>query len=250
MKTKETFYFLAVFPGKIFDGSKIGEDIDYQRDRDHIHASWFKIEDPESDIVSLSWCIGSMPGSCDQLENTLIDVTATEISAVLPQPARDGNNYYVTLNAVNGAGLSTTMVSDGVTVDYTQPSPGVVVVGQDNGIEYMKNGDTIYAHWSGFEDTVSGIISCQFALCEVKNKSSCALEFANVALQTNVTLSGGRIFIVGWLGLICFRAILILCITSAFSVGEIFMIPNPNYPTMKFALVNHKENVMRLTTCW
>jgi hypothetical protein len=172
-----------------------GKDIDYQQDRDQLSASWFEIEDPESDIVSLSWCIGTMPGSCDQIENTVIDVTATEISAVLPQPAREENKYYVTLNVMNGAGLSTTIVSDGVTVDYTQPSPGVVVVGQDDGIEYIKNGDTIYAHWSGFEDTVSGIISYQFALCEVKNKSNCTLKLTNIGLQTNITLSGLRIFI-------------------------------------------------------
>ena len=180
----------AAFPQEIFDGTKNGEDIDYQQGRDQLSASWFKIEDPESNIVALSWCVGTTPASCDQIQNTPIDVTSTKVSTVLPQPAADGNRYYVTLTATNSAGLSTTMVSDGVTIDYTSPRPGVVVVGKDDSMGHIKNGDAIYAHWSGFEDAVSGIISYQFALCEMKNSSSCALEFTNIGLQTNITLSG------------------------------------------------------------
>ena len=140
--------------------------------------------------MTLSWCIGSVPGSCDQIQNTLIDISATKISAFLQQPARDGNKYYVTLTAVNSAGLSTAMVSDGVTIDYTSPSSGKIVVGQNDNTNYLRNGDTIYAHWSGFEDTVSDIRSYQFALCEKKNISACVLEFTNIDLQTNITLSG------------------------------------------------------------
>ena len=190
-----TTFVLAAFPNEVFDGSKNGKDIDYQQDRDQLSASWFKIEDPESDIVTLSWCIGTTPGSCNQIQKTIIDVTSTKISTVLPQPAKDGDKYYVTVTAVNGAGLSTTMVSDGVTIDYTSPSPGVIIVGQDESMDYIRNGEPIYAHWSGFEDTVSGIMSYQFALCEMKNRSSCALEFTSIGLQTNITLSGRHIFI-------------------------------------------------------
>jgi hypothetical protein len=104
------------------------------------------------------------------------------------------------------------MVSDGVTVDFTAPSPGVVVIGQDDSTGYISSGDTIYAHWSGFKDTVSGIISYQFALCEMKNRSRCAMEFTSIGLQTNITLSGRYIFkfviaCLNWLGyrLTCFR---------------------------------------------
>ncbi len=188
----------APLPGEIYDGFKNGEDIDYQQNRDQLSASWFKVEDPQSDIVTLSWCIGSVPGSCDQIQNTLIDVTSTKISTVLQQPAKNGNKYYVMLTAVNSGGLSTTMVSDGIIIDYTSPSPGMVVVGQNRSAGYIRNGDTIYAHWSGFEDTVSGISSYQFALCEQNNITSCKLEFTNVGLQTNITLSGLLIFLFSW----------------------------------------------------
>ena len=148
------------------------------------------MEDPESEIVTLSWCIGSEPGSCDQIQNTPVDVTFTKMSAFLDQPATNGNKFHVTVTAVNSAGLSATMISDGVTVDYTSPVAGMVVAGQNNHTDYINNDDTIYVHWSGFKDTVSGIRSYAFALCEKKNASRCPLEFTNIDLQTNVTLSG------------------------------------------------------------
>ena len=153
-------------------------------------ASWFKVEDPESDIVTLSWCIGSQPGSCDKIQDIQINATSTKIFALLEQPAKDGEKDYVTVTAVNSAGLSTTTTSDGITIDYTSPVAGIVAAGQNNHTDYIKNDDIINVHWSRFEDKVSGIKSYQFALCEKKNTSTCPLEFTDIGLQTNVTLSG------------------------------------------------------------
>ena len=185
------FLFLAApFPSKIFDGYETGQDTDYQQTSDELSASWFKVEDSESDIVTLSWCIGSAPSSCDVIQNTPVDVSCTKIVAYLEQPAKDGNQYFVTVTAVNSAGLSTSMVSDGVTVDHTSPVAGMVVARQNNKTDYINIDNTICVHWSGFEDTVSGIGSYQFALCEKKNLSNCLLEFIDIGLQTNITLSG------------------------------------------------------------
>ena len=184
------FPFSAPSPSEIFDGSVSGVDIDYQEDRDHISASWFKVEDPESDIVKLTWCIGSIPTSCDQMHDNLINVTSTKVTTFLPQPANEGDKYYVTVTAVNGAGSSNVMVSNGVTIDYTSPTPGMVVVGRTTHVEYIKPDETIHAHWSSFKDAVSGIKSYQFALCEDKNSSACPLVFTDIGLQTNITVSG------------------------------------------------------------
>ena len=148
------------------------------------------MEDPESDIVKLYWCLGSGPGLCDYIQNTPVDVSSTKIAAFLEEQAKDGNKYYIAVTAVNGAGLSTTMVSDGITVDYTSPVAGIVVARQNNNTDYINNDEAISVHWSGFEDAVSGIRSYQFSLCEKKNLSNCILEFADIGLQTNITLSG------------------------------------------------------------
>ena len=183
-------FVVAPFLTEIFDGSESGLDSDYQKNRDQLSASWFKVEDPESEIVTLSWCIGSEPGSCDEIQKTPIDVNSTKMSAFLQQSAANENKYYVTVTAVNSAGLSATMISDGVTIDHTSPVAGMVVAGQNNRTDYINNDDTIYAYWSGFEDTASGIKSYEFALCEKKNASVCPLEFKDIGLQTNVTLTG------------------------------------------------------------
>jgi hypothetical protein len=92
--------------------------------------------------------------------------------------------------ATNGAGMTSIMVSDGVTVDYTPPNIGMVIDGQDGDIDYLKDGDTVYARWSEFEDGESGIKSYQFALCEKENITACPTAFSDTGLQTNISLSG------------------------------------------------------------
>ncbi len=130
-------------PSKIHDGPEEAKDIDYQRGRRHVSATWFNVEDPESDVITLSWCVGSRPRTCDLKSSTSLDVTASKISAYLNKPIKSGDRYHVTLTATNGAGLISVMVSNGVTVDYTPPSVGVVIDGQDGDIDYLKDGDTV-----------------------------------------------------------------------------------------------------------
>ena len=183
--------FLAVPPlSKILDSFEDTKDIDFQRSRTHVSAMWFDVEDPESDVISLTWCVGSRPRSCDFKPSTSLDVTASKISACLNQPINNGGRYYITLMATNGAGLTSIMVSDGVTVDYTPPSVGMVIDGQDGDSDYLKDGDTVYARWSEFEDGESGIKSYQFALCEKENITACPTAFSDTGLQTNISLSG------------------------------------------------------------
>jgi hypothetical protein len=112
------------------------------------------------------------------------------ISAYLNQSIRNGDSYYITLVAINGAGLTSVMVSNGITVDYTPPIAGEVIDGQVGNIDFLNDGETIYARWSGFEDGESGIKSYQFALCEKQNKTVCPAAFSDTGLQTNISLTG------------------------------------------------------------
>ena len=166
------------------------KDIDFQRSRTHVSTVWFQFEDPESDVIALTWCVGSRPGLCNLKPSTSLDVTANKVSAYLNQSIRNGDRYYVTLEAINGAGLTSVMVSNGVTVDYTPPNAGKVIDGQEGNIEYLNDGDTIYSRWSGFEDVESGIKSYQFALCEKQNITACPTTFSDTGTQTNTSLTG------------------------------------------------------------
>ena len=153
-------------------------------------ASWFNVEDPESDIITLTWCVGARPRSCDLYSSTSSDVTATKISAFLSHPIKNGGRYYVTVKATNGAGLTSVVASNGVTVDYTPPRVGIVIDGQGDDVDYLKGGDTVYARWTEFKDLESGIKLFQFALCEKENKTVCPTAFTDTGLQTNISLSG------------------------------------------------------------
>ena len=179
----------------VVDGLKETKDIDYQRSRTFVSASWFIAEDPESDIIILTWCVGSRPRSCDLNPSSSLDVNATKISTFLNQPIKHGERYYVTVNATNGAGLTSVMATNGVTVDYTPPIFGIVIDGKGDDVDYLKDGDTVYARWSEFEDPESGIKSYQFALCEKENITICPTVFSDTGLQTNISLSGNFILL-------------------------------------------------------
>ena len=176
--------------GKILDGNKEGVDIDIQRSRTDIAAHWSGFIDLESDVIQLVWCAGSFPGSCDIVIETKISPMITSVHKVLNTPIKNGARYFVTVIATNGAGVVTSLTSDGVIVDDTRPSPGTVINGDGFDVDYLYGDDDVSAHWSSFEDKESGIEYYEVALCDVRNASSCPQPFARVGQATNVTLTG------------------------------------------------------------
>jgi len=176
--------------GQILDGTEEGIDIDIQKSRTSIAAHWNAFEDLESDVIRVTWCAGSSPHACDLVEETQLTSTSTSVRKVLVKPIRNGQRYYITVNATNGAGVVTSLTSDGVTVDETPPSPGTVIDGNVLDIDYMNGEQDVSARWLNFEDFESGIESYQIALCDARNLSFCPQPFTEVGQATNVTISG------------------------------------------------------------
>lgn len=176
--------------GQILDGTKEGKDIDIQQSRTHIAAHWSAFEDLESDVIRVTWCAGSSPGVCDVVEQTQLTPTSTSVSKVLIEPIRNGQRYYITVIATNGAGVMTSLTSDGVTVDETPPTSGTVIDGNVSDIDYLNGEQDISARWVNFEDLESGIESYEIALCDARNLSFCPQSFTGVGQATNVTISG------------------------------------------------------------
>ena len=176
--------------GQILDGTEEGIDIDIQKSRTSIAAHWNAFEDLESDIIRVTWCAGSSPEACDLVEETQLTSTSTSVRKVLVEPIRNGQRYYITVNATNGAGVLTSLTSDGVTVDETPPTPGTVIDGNVLDIDYMNGEQDVSARWLNFEDFESGIESYQIALCDARNLSFCPQPFTEVGQATNVTISG------------------------------------------------------------
>lgn len=176
--------------GHVLDGTKEGEDVDIQRSRTHISAYWSAFEDLESDVVHLRWCAGTSPGSCDLVGRTLLSPTSTSVSKVLTEPIKNGQRYFVTVNATNSAGMTTSLTADGVTVDDTPPLSGTVVDGPVSDIDYLNGEGDVTARWFGFEDLESGIAFYEVAFCDARNLSSCPQPFTGVGNTTNITITG------------------------------------------------------------
>ena len=179
-----------VTEGKILDGTKEGEDIDIQQSRTHIEAHWSAFEDLESDIFRVTWCAGLSPGSCDLVDKAQLAPTSTSVHKVLIEPLKNGQRYFITVNAANGAGIVTSLKSDGVTVDDTPPTYGIVIDGNSTDVNYVNGEQDISARWFNFEDLESGIESYEIALCDARNLSFCIRSFTGVGQATNVTITG------------------------------------------------------------
>ena len=172
------------------DGTNEGAEIDIQQSRTHIAAHWKAFEDLESEIIRVTWCAGLSPGSCDLVTETELTTSSTSVSKVLVEPVTNGGRYFVTVKAMNGAGVQTSLTSDGVTVDETPPTSGNVIDGSDADVRYVNGEQDICAHWFNFEDLESGIESYEIAICDVRNFSSCPQPFIGVGRATNVSVTG------------------------------------------------------------
>ena len=105
--------------GKVRDGNTL-TDIDYQADNTYIYANWDNFRDEESDITSYTWCAGTTKGSCDVVKETNVG-DRTRVSQQILPPLPEGMEIFLTVSALNHAGMSSVSFSDGFQVDSTPP---------------------------------------------------------------------------------------------------------------------------------
>ena len=97
----------------------------------------------------------------------------------------EGTHYYVTVRAYNGAGLTSTLTSDGVTKDVSPPTTGVVYASSRHATRHATDVvTTLSASWHGFEDLHSGVTSYSVALFDAGGDSAPEVSFQPVALRT------------------------------------------------------------------
>ena len=118
-----------------------------------LEASWSGFSDPESGIVGFAWAIGSTAGATDVLPHTPLGAAA---SAHTTLPLQDGETYFVTVYATNGAGLVSSATSGGVTVDGSAP-PAVTGLelapdGDNDGVAWVQSSASLTATWTGAAD--------------------------------------------------------------------------------------------------
>ena len=103
----------------------------------------------------------------------------------------EGTRYYVTVRAWNGAGLSTTVVSDGIVKDHTPPRPGHVFLSSRHAADHVtEDVTTLRASWHGFEDLQSGVASYSVALFDVGDLTTPVVDFVEVGFRTEHVFHG------------------------------------------------------------
>lgn len=102
--------------------------------------------------------------------------------------------FFVTVRATNGAGLTTTAISNGVKVDQTpptlvrQPEHFDVAFSLNEAIRYQSSNSTIYASWK-FVDLESDIVEYEWAI-GTSSRGTDLQDFTSVGLQTEAANRG------------------------------------------------------------
>ncbi|XP_069134360.1 uncharacterized protein [Argopecten irradians] len=100
-----------------------------------------------------------------------------------------GMTYYCTVQACNGAGLCTSVSSNGFITDNSPPLPGIVHVGiNGHHSRFWPHPDSIQMQWFGFVDVESKIQNYEVCVRHTNNSDCDILTFTNVFLSNTVTL--------------------------------------------------------------
>ena len=86
----------------------------FQGSNDTISVSW-QFADAQSGISEYTWAIGTSPGAADVMNYTSVGTATYAVNDNLDGLLAHNVTYYVTVVAVNGAGLTTMSTSTGVT---------------------------------------------------------------------------------------------------------------------------------------
>ena len=105
--------------GLVHDGSSLVSDIQFQFSTTTVQAIWEPFRDHESGVVKYRWGLGTTPDNVDVLNFTDVGMMTSAMAENLT--LTHGERYYVTIEATNGAGMSSHGWSDGFTVDISPP---------------------------------------------------------------------------------------------------------------------------------
>ena len=157
-------------PGVVLDGP-LQQDIDFQIDDKAFWLHWAGFKDPVYGLKKYSWCYGSFTGTKNNTFNCLSALSS--VDPTLKASAHKFNNisllqgkrYNAKVEAANQKGEIVSAISNGVTVDRTAPSAGILEIGglQGTGTVYLTGNSAPIVSWSMHENE-SALQEFQFAL--------------------------------------------------------------------------------------
>ena len=185
---------------RVHDGIT-GMDIDYQDNNTALSAKWSDITDPESGIQHYEYGVSRTRGGVPDVvpfqiatHNSLANITGLLL---------DDDVYYFIVCAVNNAGLRKCTSSDGVLIDLSPPSNGVVHDGIiEPDLKYQSSLTSMAANWEGIWDLESGIEKFEWSIGTGEQDKTSVQNYTDVGLSTHVRnkevlnlLSGSKYYV-------------------------------------------------------
>ncbi|KAK3101903.1 hypothetical protein FSP39_007221, partial [Pinctada imbricata] len=172
--------------GHVYDGKSTNpvtrKDVDFQTDMSTLDVYWEGFHDPHTPIKEYFISVGTCPQCENVLGNQAVGIVYELSLSHIHFGA--GLTYYTTITACNTADLCTSMTSDGVIMDNSPPSMGIVYDGtMSHDIEYQSLQTYIGAKWYGFADAQSGL-----AKYEWRAGTSAGSDDILSARETHLTL--------------------------------------------------------------
>ncbi|XP_028398913.1 uncharacterized protein LOC114522435 [Dendronephthya gigantea] len=167
----------------VLDGSG-DDDIDYQSSRGELSATWKGIRDDDSGIHHFEVAVSrNRVGAPDV---TSFNDVGRNTSAKISELTLNDEVYYIIVCAVNNAGLKSCLASDGVLIDPTPSTSGVVHDGiLEPDVRYQSSTKKMSANWERVWDLESRVARFEWGI--EKDDNGVVLDFVNVGLQTHVT---------------------------------------------------------------
>ena len=160
------------------------DDIDYQSSNTQLSATWAGIKDYESGIQHFEVAVSR--NRAGQPDVTSFTDVGHNVSSTIKGLYLNNEVHYIILCAINNAGLRSCLASDGVLIDPTPPSSGVVHDGiLEPDVRYQAAVNELSANWERIWDLESRVERFEWAIAE--KGEDLVQEFVNVGLQTHVT---------------------------------------------------------------
>ena len=179
--------FMLPTVGVPLDGNS-EEDLDWQAATDTLSLQWTANDTRDRQLESFEYAVSTTPGDSNVVSWTSSgsnsEATITGLSLT------EATTYYGNVRAYDSAGnRSSTVSSDGITIDTTQPIAGTVTDGPGADISFTPADNSLEGHWSGFSDALSGIAYYHAAVGTSAGSSNIA-GWQDVSLDTQVAFTG------------------------------------------------------------
>ena len=187
---------------KIYHGNE-DQPIRYTRVQNHVFSAYFEVVEDVSEIARYSLGVSSYPGGDDVLPFTtnepdiLSNVIRVNWTATTAKTLENGRKYYISVKAINSAGLSVVATSLPLIFDMEPPLVAHVLDGWGTQDARYHSFATIFRmHWRRATD-VSGIDETKVCLSSSKETDNCDIHpmvkisdsllsysFTNISLQS------------------------------------------------------------------